>query len=86
MNRNSSPILPVRHAWVKQMRPDGSERLGRVESAIDRGDRVDVTVAWHGANETSTVPLSTLRCGFRPMMQVQDIPDSRTRKTMGKAW
>ncbi|MEA3277472.1 MAG: helicase-related protein [Pseudomonadota bacterium] len=84
MNRNSRPILPVRHAWVKQMRADGTERLGRVESAIDRGDRVDVTVAWHGANETSTVPLSTLRCGFRPMMEVQDIPDSRTRKTMGE--
>ena len=84
MNRKSSPMLPVHHAWVRQIRPDRSERLGRVESAIDRGDRVDVTVAWHGENETSTVPLSTLRCGFRPMMEVQDIPASRTRKTMGE--
>ncbi len=84
MNKNSSLMLPVHHAWVKQIRPDRTERLGRVESAIDRGDRVDVTVAWHGENETSTVPLSTLRCGFRPMMEVQDIPASRTRKTMGE--
>lgn len=84
MSKNSSPMLPVHHAWVKQIRPDRTERLGRVESAIDRGDRVDVTVAWYGENETSTVPLSTLRCGFRPMMEVQDIPASRTRKTMGE--
>ena len=84
MNRRSSELLPVRHCWVKQGRPDGTERFGRVKSAIDRGDRVDVTVVWHGANETSTVPLSELRCGFRPMMEVQDIPSSRTRKTMGE--
>lgn len=77
-------MLPVRHAWVKQIRPDSTERIGRVESAIDRGDRIDVTVAWYGENETSTVPLSTLRCGFRPMMEVQDIPASRTRKTLGE--
>jgi len=80
----TSPILPVRHAWVKQTRPDGTERFGRVKSAIDRVDRVDVTVAWHGTNETSTVPLSDLRCGFRPMMEVQDLPASRTRKTLGE--
>lgn len=84
MIRNTSPILPVHHSWVKQVRPDGTERLGRVKSAIDRGDRVDVTVAWHGTNETSIVPLSALRCGFRPMVEVQDIPASRTRKTMGE--
>jgi len=84
VNRKTRPILPVRHAWVKQVRPDGTERSGRVKSAIDRGDRVDVTVAWHGMNDTSTVPLSTLRCGFRPMMEVQDLPASRTRKTMGE--
>ncbi|EGV28161.1 helicase domain-containing protein [Thiorhodococcus drewsii AZ1] len=84
MNRKTRPILPVRHAWVKQVRPDGTERSGRVKSAIDRGDQVDVTVAWHGTNDTSTVPLSTLRCGFRPMMEVQDLPASRTRKTMGE--
>lgn len=84
MSRSKRPLLPVNHAWVRQVRPDGTERLGWVKSAIDRGDRVDVAVAWHGENKTTTVPLSTLRCGFRPTMEVQDIPASRTRKTMGE--
>ncbi len=64
--------------------PDGSERHGRVESAIDRGDRVDVMVKWQGSIDTSTIPLSEVRSGFRPLMEVQDIPNSRTRKPLGE--
>jgi hypothetical protein len=36
------------------------------------------------ANETSTVSLSGLRGGFRPQMEVQDVPNSRTRKPLGE--
>ena len=84
MTKNRTPLLPVRHAWVKQTLSDQTERVGRVESAIDRGNQVDVTVHWQGENRKSVVPLSSLRCGFRPMMDVQDVPASRTRKTMGE--
>lgn len=84
MNTNCNRLLPVRHAWVMQPQPDGSERLGRVLATIQRAHRVDVRVEWHGENRTSTVPLSTLRAGFRPMMEVQDVPASRTRRPLGE--
>ncbi len=84
MKTKTKSLLPVRHAWVRQQMPDGNERRGRVESAIDRGDRVDVMVKWQGSIDTSTIPLSELRSGFRPLMEVQDIPNSRTRKPLGE--
>lgn len=76
--------LPVKHSWVRQMLPNGEERCGRVETAIDRGDTVQVTVKWQGLNETTTVSFSDLRCGFKLQMEVQDIPNSRTRKPLGE--
>lgn len=84
MNLKNKKLLPVKQSWVKQTLSNSKERFGRVETAIDRGDTVRVTVKWHGANETSTVSLSVLRCGFRPQMEVQDIPHSRTRKPLGE--
>jgi len=82
--QKSKQLLPVRHSWVKQTLSCGSDRFGRVESAIDRGDTIQVTVKWQGATETSSVPLTELRCGFKPQMEVQDIPNSRTRKPLGE--
>lgn len=76
--------MPVKHSWVKQILPDGSDCFGRVEAAIDRGDRVQVTVKWQGAAEVATISLSDLQGGFRPQMEVQDIPNSRTRKPLGE--
>jgi superfamily II DNA or RNA helicase len=84
MKPKGKQLLPVRHAWVRQQKSNGDDRFGRVESAIDTGERVQVTVNWQGAGESSTVPLTSLRCGFKPMMEVQDVPNSRTRKPLGE--
>ena len=84
MKPKSKQLLPVRHAWVRQQKSNGDDRFGRVESAIDTGERVQVTVKWQGTGESSTLPLSELRCGFKAMMEVQDVPNSRTRKPLGE--
>lgn len=76
-------LTPVKYSWVRQMTP-GGERIGRVQSAVDGGEDIQVTVKWSGTNQVSTVALSELRSGFRPMMEVQDIPNSRTRKSLGE--
>lgn len=76
-------LAPVKHAWVKQVTP-GGERTGRVQSAVDGGEDIQVTVKWSKTNQVSTVALSELRSGFLPRMEVQDIPNSRTRKSLGE--
>jgi superfamily II DNA or RNA helicase len=84
MNNERIYLKPVKHSWVKHKLPNGHDRYGRVKTAIDSGDGVQVTVEWHGAFEPSTVDLSELSCGFKLMMEVQDMPNSRTRKTLGE--
>lgn len=84
MTTMKNRLLPVKHSWVKQSLPNGDERVGRVEMAIDRSDSVQVTVKWFGQGEISTVSLSDLHGGFRPQVEVQDVPNSRTRKSLGE--
>lgn len=84
MTKKINKLIPVRHSWVKQRLRNGNDRFGRVEATVDLGDDVQVTVKWQNSKETSTVSLSELRSGFRPQMEVQDIPNSRTRNTLGE--
>lgn len=84
MTTKRKQLLPVKHSWVKQALPGGQDRFGRVETAVDRGDAVEVAVKWQGSEGTSTVSLSELRGGFKPLMEVQDIPNSRTRRPLGE--
>ncbi|MGZ8934582.1 MAG: DEAD/DEAH box helicase [Methylobacter sp.] len=77
-------LIPVQNAWVKYQMPSGDERLGRVEAAIPRTDGIQIKVKWHGNNESSLVPLAVLRSGFKLNMDVQDVPNSRTRKSFGE--
>lgn len=77
-------ILPVRHSWVRQTLPNGEQRFGRVEAATNHGDKIKVTVQWQNSAGTSTVSLSDLRSGFKRQMEVQDIPNTRSRKTLGE--
>jgi superfamily II DNA or RNA helicase len=84
VNRKNNQPFPVTHSWVKQGLPNRKYRYGRVESTIKGDDGAQVTVKWQNPNEISTVPLSNLRGGFRPGMQIQDIPNSRTRKPLGE--
>jgi len=80
----NKPLIPVKHSWVKQIRKNGNERTGRVVHTIERDDRVDVTVKWFVSNETTIVPLPSLCCGFKPQVEVQDVPNSQTRKPLGE--
>lgn len=75
-------LIPVKHSWVKQQLPNGTERFGRVEAAIDNG--IQLSVKWQGSTELSTVQASQVRCGFKLQMEVQDIPNSRTRTSLGE--
>ncbi len=80
MNR----LIPVQNSWVKWTHQNGAEKIGRVEAAIPRTDGVHVKVKWHGNQESCLVPLSELRSGFKINMDVQDVPNSRTRKSFGE--
>lgn len=77
-------LLPVRHCYVAQRLPNNQGRFGRVEGTFDLGDRVNVKVRWQGESHNSVVDMSALTCGFRPNMEVQDVPSSRTRQSLGE--
>ena len=77
-------LIPTHNAWVKYTLPSGQERLGRVETCISHDDGVFVNVKWHGSNETTLMPLVDLSNGFKINMDVQDVPNSRTRKPLGE--
>ena len=81
---NSKSLAPVKNAWVKQAVSNGNERLGRVQSSFTCGGDVQVSVKWQETGQVSRVSLSELRCGFRINMEVQDVPSSRTRKSLGE--
>lgn len=75
----SIKIIPVQNCWVKH-----KERTGRVEASIKREDGIYIKVKWNGGNDTSIVSLVNLSCGFQINMDVQDVPSSRTRKSLGE--
>ena len=77
-------LIPVQNAWVKLTLPSGQERVGRVETSIPRDDGIYIKVKWHGGEDTSLIPLTKLRNGFVVNMEVQDVPNSRTRKAFGE--
>jgi len=77
-------LIPVQNAWVKFTLSSGQERLGRVETSIPRDDGIHVKVKWHSGDESTLVPLTDLRSGFQVNMDVQDVPNSRTRKSLGE--
>jgi ERCC4-related helicase len=77
-------LIPVQNAWVKYTLSTGEERFGRVEATIPREDGIQVKVKWHNGDKSTLLPLSDLRSGFKPNMDVQDVPNSRTRKPFGE--
>lgn len=77
-------LLPVKNACVKQILPNGEERLGRVMNTAANNEAVLVSVKWQGSNNIASVELQHLSCGFKIGMEVQDIPHSRVRKSLGE--
>jgi len=77
-------LIPVKQAWVKYTLPSGQVKPGVVVATKKNKDSVDVNVKWHGGTETTWVTLSDLKCDFRVNMDVQDVPNSRTRESYGE--
>lgn len=77
-------LIPVPNAWVKYILASGDEKFGRVEAVIPDKENIQIKVKWHGANNSSLVSLTELRSGFKPKMDVQDVPNSRIRKSFGE--
>ena len=75
---------PVKHARVRQTVHNGEIRYGHVQSTTVHESHVTVEVRWTKTGVTSTENLKDLRCGFTPMIEVQDVPQSRTRKPLGE--
>ena len=84
MNRVNDRLWPVKNCWVKKITASGEEFFGRVVNSVSRGDDAIVTVKWQKSGQVSTESLDNLRCGLKPMMEVQDLPRSRVRKSLGE--
>lgn len=84
MNQVSSQLLPVRNCLVKKVLPSGEEAFGRVIDSVNSTNGAYVTVKWQKPNQTSVELLDYLQSGFKPMMEVQDLPNSRVRTSLGE--
>jgi superfamily II DNA or RNA helicase len=82
--QKQTQLVPVRHCYVTQKLSSGQQRTGRVEDVADLGTHFNIKVKWHGGSTHSWVNLAELGCGFKLQMEVQDVPSSRTRKSLGE--
>ncbi len=75
-------IIPVIGCCVRK---DGDkELLGRVESHGTESDSGSVYVIWMKSQLREMIPVARLRSGFMIGMEVQDIPYSRIRSSLGE--
>lgn len=84
MSKAANRLLPVKNCWVKKASVTGEEVLGRVVDSVDRGDDIVVTVRWQKSGQVSTESLDNLTSGLKPQMEVQDLPYSRVRTSLGE--
>ena len=71
---------PVNGCWVSQQLPSGTSRVGVVEQAIDAGTDSQAKVRWLRSKDTSIVPVSELRSGFKLGMDVMVTSSPQGRK------
>lgn len=76
-------LVPVTGCWVIDRRYD-AERRGKVMASISRDDGTHLRVKWHGSGNDSLIPLSAAGCGFKLGMDVEDLPLSRVRGSLGE--
>ncbi len=84
MSKAANRLLPVKNCWVKKVSRAGEDVVGRVVDSVDRGDDIIVTVKWQRSGQVSTESLGCLRSGLKPQMEVQDLPYSRVRTSLGE--
>lgn len=74
-------LVPVDGAWVR--RKDG-DMIGVVKTSRKNGQRTELHVAWPATNASEWIDLKEVRSGIKIGMEVQDVPWSRTRKSLGE--
>jgi len=74
-------LVPVENCWVKHIE---TERVGRVRRRFARKDNIDLDVHWLKSNKTSLVDLSEVENGFKVGMEVQNVPSSVSRESLGE--
>ena len=77
-------LLPVKGARVKIAKGGDAYRAGTVVAAVEAGEGAMVSVKWQDTKETTKESLKAIESGFQPGMEVQDIPHSRIRKSLGE--
>lgn len=76
-------LIPVKGCWVVDRRGD-PKLCGRVVGSSKVQDESYLQVKWHHSHNTSLLPLSAAGCGFKVGMDVEDLPFSRVRQSLGE--
>ena len=72
-------LIPVKQCWVSV-----KDKRGVVLQTMEGADGVNVKVRWQGQKEPSIVPLTSLRSGFMPGMEVRHIPSVVAQRLLGE--
>jgi len=75
-------LIPVEGAFVSRT---SSDSIGIVRNHRNVDGDIEIAVKWYqGTSKLEWVSLGAVRSGFRIGMEVQDVPYSRTRKSLGE--
>jgi hypothetical protein len=78
-------LIPTKNARVKQQTINGEDRVGHVlETTTNTDSSATAQIRWVRTGQITTEPVASLRSGLQPSVEVQDIPRSRTRKSLGE--
>lgn len=76
-------LAPIKGCWVVDRRGDQQLRGSVVGSTLMQGE-IMLQVKWHLSRTISVMPLSAAGCGFKVGMDVEDLPFSRVRQSLGE--
>ena len=76
-------LIPVKGCWVIDRRGDLQQRGSVMASTLIQGE-LQLQVKWHQNRNVSSLPLSAAGCGFKAGMDVEDLPYSRVRPSLGE--
>lgn len=83
MKMMTSTLVPVKGCWVMERNVD-NPRFGVVSGFSKIPGQELVHVRWHHSNVISEVPVSHIKSGFKVGMDVEDVPYSRVKKSLGE--
>jgi len=76
-------LLPVNGCWVIDRRIDTQIRGTVVGTSFIKGEQY-LQIKWHNSQQTTLLPITEARCGFKLGMDVEDQPYSRVRQSLGE--